>query len=160
MNRIYKTLLLLICSGCMNSMSDRMKPIRQVFPEATQVDVVDVAGHALFKSVRSVNDVQGHRLGLVAIVNAKTKSGPYRLVVFSNTQGDVKKICIQGHKNGFGAVLNKPSFLDQFLSCNLFDGSSVNQEFDVVSSATISSRSVVTYLKKSRLALSRLVEVK
>jgi Na+-translocating ferredoxin:NAD+ oxidoreductase RnfG subunit len=89
--------------------------------------------------------------GYALLDNVKGKSMPITFIVLYNTNGSVVHSAVVKYREPIGGEVGRQSWLDQFLGKN---SSSVYDEIDAISGATISVNSVTRGINKLTLLLN------
>ncbi len=89
--------------------------------------------------------------GYALLDNVKGKSMPITFIVLYNTDGSVVHSAVVKYREPIGGEVGRQSWLDQFLGKN---SSSVYDEIDAISGATISVNSVTRGINKLTLLLN------
>ncbi len=89
--------------------------------------------------------------GYALLDNVKGKSMPITFIVLYNTDGSVVHSAVVKYREPIGGEVGRQSWLDQFLGKN---SSSVYDEIDAISGATISVNSVTRGIHKLTLLLN------
>lgn len=115
-----------------------IKEVLEQIPEA--IEKVEKEGLIFYKA----KDSQSNLLAYVFIAEARGYSSDIKIVVSMNPEAEIIAIKILEHQEtpGIGSRVEENEFLNQFKN------KGVDEQFDTITGATISSRAVIDSLKK------------
>jgi len=112
------------------------------FLESPDYDVVDVDGIRYYV----VRDEENNPLQSAFIAERNGFKGPVRFLILLDADHKIKNVTIlkQEESAGFGELITRRSFLDQFAGLDKDSPFSVGDDVQIISGATVSSRAVIS----------------
>lgn len=126
---------------------------KEIFPEASEFRKIEVGeikvGSATLKELYESLGENRELIGYIANASTPGYGGDIVFVLGISKDGSIKgvKVTEQTETPGLGANIEKPAFLEQFVGKTLKDEFIIKRDIKPITSATISSRSIVNGIK-------------
>jgi electron transport complex protein RnfG len=120
---------------------EEKRAIEEVLPEAPEVTEKIEDGDLIFYKA---GDAQGNLIAYVFITQVYGYSSDIRTVVSLSSSGNIiaVKVLEQRETPGIGSRITEDDFLNQFKNKN------INEQFDTITGATISSEAIINSIKE------------
>ena len=129
--------------------------VKEIFPEAqefnTETRSIDNQEFKIFTALK-----MSETLGWAVVVEEMGKIKPITFLIGIDKHGKILDVYILEYRDMFGSEIKRRSFLRQFQGKSVDSPLRVGADIDVVTQATISSRSALEAVKKSLRLISEL----
>lgn len=144
-----------IVAGCLGPARSLLP--RGAFPKGSYLEQAHRPGPAGDNStIRLVRDSPGRIVGQAIELRTASRSGPFKVLVFTDVQSRVKHVAVKQYLGPLPGQFQKGQFLRQFAGKGPADAVRLGLDIDAVTGATITSRAVAVAVRRAISASRRL----